>query len=267
MTGMMAGKAGLIVGVANQRSIAWGIAQTLRNQGATIGLTYANPQIEKQLRGLAPRLGVEFLAPCDVRDDDQVKAACDAFAERHGGIDFIVHAVAFAPGDELANGFINTSRAAFELTMDVSAYSLVSLCRHARPHFKPGAGVLSLSYLGSERVCVGYNLMGVAKAALESAARYLAADLGADGVRVNVISAGPVRTLAALGLPNFREMLEKRASQSPLPYNVSLEDIGNSALFLLSDMSRSTTGSVVWVDAGYNIMGSWSEADARAGAA
>lgn len=262
MTGLMAGKAGLVVGVANHRSIAWGIAQTLHAAGAEVGLTYANPQIEKQLKGLAPRVGASFLAPCDVRDDGQVKAACDAFAERHGRIDFIVHAVAYAPGDELANGFINTSRDAFGLALDVSAYSLVSLCKHARPHFRPGSSVLSLSYLGSDRVCVGYNLMGVAKAALEATSRYLAADLGPDGVRVNVISSGPVRTLAALGLPNFREMLDKRANQSPLPRNVTLEDIGNSALFLLSNLSSATTGSVVWVDSGYNIMGSWSEEQA-----
>jgi enoyl-[acyl-carrier protein] reductase I len=263
----MENKVGLIIGVANQRSIAWGIAQTLRGQAAEVGFTYPNPQIQKQLGALTRDSGSTFLWPCDVRNDEQIKAACDAFGARYGRIDFLVHAVAFADSKELGAGFINTSRAAFQLTLDVSAYSLVSLCRHARPYFRPGSSVLTLSYLGSERVCVGYNLMGVAKAALEASCRYLAGDLGLQGVRVNVISAGPVRTPAALGLPNFREMLDKRASQCPLRHNVSTEDIGNSALFLLSDLSRSTTGSVVWVDAGYNIMGSWSEADAKAGAA
>jgi enoyl-[acyl-carrier protein] reductase I len=264
MEPLMAGKTGLIVGVANHRSIAWGIAQTLHRHGATVGFTYANATIRKQLVGLSKHVGATFLAECDVRNDEHIKAACAAFAEQYGQIDFLVHSVAFADTQELDAGLVNTSREAFRLSMDVSAYSLIALCRHARPYLRRGGSVVTLSYLGSQRVCVGYNLMGVAKAALEAASRYLADDLGADGVRVNVISAGPIRTLAAFGLPDFREMLEKRAGQSPLRQNVTTDDVGNAALFLLSGLSGATTGSTLWVDAGYNVMGSWREAAAPA---
>lgn len=260
--GVMTGKAGLVIGVANQQSIAWAIAEKLAGEGASVGLTYAAPNLERRVRGLSARLGAETALPCDVNDDAAIDAACARMAEAHGGIDFIVHAVAYAPGAELAAGVIGTSRRGFLDTMEVSAYSLVALARGALPYFRPGASMLTLTYIGSDRVCSGYNVMGVAKAALESICRYLATDLGRHGVRVNAISAGPIRTSAAIGLPNFQEMLAKRASQSPIRRNVTHADVANSALFLLSDQSGGTTGSVVWVDGGYNIMGTWADAEA-----
>lgn len=258
--GVMTGKAGLVIGVANQSSIAWAITERLAAEGAHVGLTFAAPNLERRVRGLAARLGIQMVMPCNVNEDAEIDAACAELARVHGGIDFVVHAVAFAPGDELAAGVIGTSRAGFLDTMEVSAYSLVALARGARPFFRPGASMLTLTYIGSDRVCSGYNVMGVAKAALEAICRYLATDLGPEGVRVNAISAGPIRTSAAIGLPNFQEMLAKRASQSPTQRNVTQEDVANTAVFLLGDHSRGTTGSVVWVDGGYNIMGTWADA-------
>lgn len=259
--GLMTGKAGMVIGVANQSSIAWAIAQKLAAEGANVGLTYAADNLKRRVEGLSAQIGSQIVVPCDVNDDAAVDAACARMARVHDGIDFIVHAVAYAPSQELAAGLIGTSRTGFLHTMEVSAYSLVALARGARPYFRPGASVLTLTYLGSDRVCSGYNVMGVAKAALEATCRYLAADLGPEGVRVNAISAGPIRTSAAIGLPNFQEMLAKRASQSPIRRNVTHVDVANSAVFLLSDQSAGTTGSVVWVDGGYNIMGTWAEAE------
>lgn len=261
--GMMSGKAGLVIGVANQSSIAWAIAERLAAEGAEVGVTYAAENLKRRVEGLSARVGSKVVVPCDVKDDAAIDAACAKMAEVHGGIDFIVHAVAFASGSELAAGVIGTTRAGFLNTMEVSTYSLVALARGARPYFRPGASIVTLTYIGSDRVCSGYNVMGVAKAALEAACRYLATDLGPEGVRVNAISAGPIRTSAAIGLPNFQEMLAKRAHQSPIRRNVTHLDVANTALYLLSDQSAGTTGSVVWVDGGYNIMGTWADGEAQ----
>jgi enoyl-[acyl-carrier protein] reductase I len=258
MGNLMAGKKGLVTGVVNHRSIAWGIAKMLCDEGAEVGFTYRREK--KWVDKLAKTVGAEFIYPCDVQDEEQIKAVCEAFAQQHGGIDFIIHAAAFADGEELAGGVINTSREGFLQALEISAYSVIPFARYARPYFREGASILSLSYLGSSRVCAGYNVLGVAKAALEATCRYLANDLGGDGVRVNVISAGPIRTLAAFGLPNFREMVEKRAAQSPLKRNVTQDDVAKAALYLCSDLASGTTGEVLYVDGGYNIMGTWSEA-------
>jgi len=258
--GLLTGKKGIITGVVNHRSIAWAIAKLFSEEGAEIGFTYANEG--KWINKLAKSIDSSFIRECDVRDEEQVKNVCEEFSKEYGQIDFLVHAIAYADGNELANGVINTSKKGFLDTLEISTYSLISLCRYAQPYFAPGASVITLSYLGAERVCAGYNVMGIAKSALESTTKYLAVDLGKDKVRVNVISAGPIKTLAAYGLPNFVEMLEKRASQSPLQCNVTHEDVAKSALYFASNLSSGTTGEVVYVDAGYNIMGTWSELDA-----
>ena len=261
---LMAGKRGIVTGVVNHRSIAWSIAEQLAEQGAEVGFTYRRESTRRWVEKLAASVGATFVQPCDVQDEDQIRAVCDHFGAQFGGIDFIVHGTAHADSDELAAGVVNTSRAGFLHALEVSAYSIIPLCRYARPHLNPGASVVSLSYLGSTRVAAGYNVMGIAKAALESTCRYLAAELGPEGVRVNVVSAGPVRTLAAYGLPNFREMVERRAQLSPLRRDVDQSDVGRAALFLLSDLSSATTGEVLHVDAGYNVMATWAAEDAEA---
>lgn len=260
---MMQGKSGIVVGVANQHSIAWAIAERLHREGARVALTYANDSLQRRLEGLGKRIDAPCIVPCDVCDDGQLASAISSCAESLGGVDFIVHAVAFAPEKDLKAKVVGTSREGFHTTMDISVYSLIGLVQAARPHLRPGASVLTLSYLGAERVCAGYNIMGVAKAALEATCRYLAADLGSDGIRVNAISSGPIRTSAAIGLPNFQEMLAKRAHQSPLGKNVDHSDVANTAAFLLSDLSGGTTGTVLHVDGGYHVMGTWAEAAAE----
>ncbi|EFM11528.1 short-chain dehydrogenase/reductase SDR [Paenibacillus curdlanolyticus YK9] len=259
MRKLLEGKKGIVTGVVNHRSIAWEIARHLAEEGAEIGFTYRRER--KWVEKLAGSIGADFIEPCDVQDDQQIRQVCDKFAERFGGIDFIVHAAAYADGEELQAGVINTSRDGFLRTLDVTAYSIVPFCHYARPYFRPGASVLALSYLGSNRVCAGYNVLGIAKSALETTCKYLAADLGPEQVRVNVISAGPIRTLAAFGLPNFKEMVEKRANQSPLRRNVTQEDVAKAALYLMSDLASGTTGEVMYVDAGYNIMGTWADSE------
>jgi len=259
--GLMQGKSGVVVGVANQHSIAWAIAERLHKEGARVALTYANEGLRRRVEGLSKRIESPLVVPCDVTDDAQLASAMAAAAAAlDGGLDFVVHAVAFAPERDLKAKVVGTSRQGFHTTMDISVYSFIGLVQAAAPYLRPNAGALTLSYLGAERVCVGYNIMGVAKAALEASCRYLAADLGPRGIRVNAISSGPIRTSAAIGLPNFQEMLAKRADQSPLGRNVDQGDVANSAAFLLSDLSRSTTGTVLHVDGGYNVMGTWTEA-------
>lgn len=257
--GLMNGKVGVVVGVANQHSIAWAIAETLQAEGARVALTYANEGLRRRVEGLGKRIDTPYTVACDVSDDDALDSGMAACAAALGGLDFVVHAVAFAPEADLKAKVVGTTRAGFQTTMDVSVYSFIGLVKAARPYLRPHAAILTLSYLGAERVCVGYNIMGVAKAALEATCRYLAADLGARGIRVNAISSGPIRTSAAIGLPNFQEMLAKRADQSPLGRNVDQRDVARSALFLLSDMSQGTTGTVLHVDGGYHVMGTWSE--------
>lgn len=255
MAGLMEGKKGIILGLANKMSIGWGIAQQLHDQGATIGFSYVNDAIEKRMRPLAESLGSDYIEKCDVTDDAEITSFVKGFGEKYGHIDFIVHSLAFADRNDLQNGFINTSRDGFKLAMDVSAYSKIAICREALPYMSEGSTVISLTYLGATKVVENYDVMGVAKAALESITRYLAYDLGDKGIRVNTISAGPIKTLAASGVPNLKTMLRQFAAHSPLKRNVTIEDVGKTALYLLSDLSSGVTGEVHFVDAGFETVG------------
>lgn len=249
------GKRALIFGVANDHSIAWGIARALRREGAEIALSYGAPNLERRVRPLAEEVGARVVVPCDVSRDDEIDAAFARVTEAWSGIDILVHAVAFAQRDDLKNPFIETSREGFRVALDISAYSLVALARAARPHMEPGGSILTLSYFGAEKVLPNYNVMGVAKAALEASVRYLAWDLGPHGVRVNAISAGPIRTLSSAGVSGFKDMMRHHAERAPLRQNVSLDDVGNAAVYLCSDLGSGVTGEVLHVDAGYNIVG------------
>ncbi|MBI1815809.1 MAG: enoyl-ACP reductase [Deltaproteobacteria bacterium] len=253
---LLDGKKAVILGVANDHSIAWAIAQAFAREGAELALTYAGEAIEKRVRPLAASLGVETVLPCDVTSDEQIGAAFDVLGTQWGGLDIVVHAVAFAQRDDLKGRFIETSRDGFRLALDVSAYSLVAIARAAEPLLARHHGsMLTLSYFGAEKVVAGYNVMGVAKAALEACVRYLAWDLGATGVRVNAISAGPIRTLSAAGIAGFRTMLHHHEERAPLHRNVSADEVARAALFLCSDLGVGVTGEVTHVDAGYNIVG------------
>jgi enoyl-[acyl-carrier protein] reductase I len=253
--GLLEGKTALIFGVANERSIAWGIAQAFHQHGARIGLSYAGEALERRVRPLAGSLGCTFVAPCDVAQDDQIREVAGQAAAAFGEIDILVHAVAFANRDELTGPYYNTSRAGFHLAMDVSVYSFTALAQAFQPILRPGGSLLTLTYYGSEKVAPHYNVMGVAKAALEASVRYLAYDLGRQGVRVNAVSAGPIRTLAAAGVSGFKSMYRQFAEVAPMHQNVTIEDVGGAAVFLCSDLAAKTTGQVVFVDSGYNIMG------------
>ncbi len=253
--GLMDGKRGLILGVANDHSIAWGIARALHREGATLGFTYAGEALERRVRPLAESLGAPLIAPCDVTRDEEIAALMERAREVFGQIDALVHAIAFANKDELNGPYLRTTREGFHLAMDVSVYSLTALLRAAEPLLAPGASILTLTYHGARQVIPNYNVMGVAKAALEASVRYLAADLGPRGARVNAISAGPIRTLAASGIAGFRAMHRTFAAQAPLRRNVTIDDVGDAALWLCSDLSRAVTGEVLYVDAGFNIMG------------
>ncbi len=253
---LMEGRRGLVFGVANQRSIAWGITQALHEHGASVGLNYVNERMERMVRPLAEQIGAPLCAPCDVTDDAQIDAFFEQAAEVfEGRLDFVVHSLAFARRDELTGDFVDTSRDGFALALDVSAYSLVGLMRRAVPLMAGGGSVVALTYYGAEKVVSNYNVMGPAKAALEASVRYLAAGLGEQQVRVNAISAGPVKTLAAAGIPGFRTMLKESATRTPLKRNVTQAEIADAALFLLSEMGRAVTGEVLHVDAGYHVMG------------
>jgi len=244
--GLLDGKAALIFGVANDHSIAWGIARALHDEGAEVGFSSVESLIEKRVRPLATSIGSTFVEPCDVQDDEQIKAVFAKWAETHESLDILVHALAFAKREDLEGGFTSTSREGFALALDVSAYSLVALTREARPLLRSGSSVMTLTY---------YGVMGVAKAALEASVRYLAADLGPDGVRVNAISAGPVRTLAAAGIAGFKKMYGSFADAAPLRANITPEDVGKTAVYLASDLSSAVTGEVIYVDGGFNILG------------
>lgn len=252
---LLEGKKALVFGVANQRSIAWGITQALHREGAEIGLSYGIPQLAKRVMPLAESLGIDFVEMCDVSKDDEIAAVFARARERFGTIDILIHAVAYAKQDDLTGRFVNTSRDGFALAMDISAYSLVALTQAALPLMPNGGSVLTLTYYGAEKVVPHYNVMGVAKAALEASVRYLAADLGPAGVRVNAISAGPIKTLAAAGIAGFRKMLSYTEERAPLRRNVDQDEVGNAALWLCSDWGSGITGEVVYVDAGYNILG------------
>jgi len=253
---LLQGKKGVVVGVANKRSIAWGIAQAAAREGARLAFTYQGERLKENVEELAKPIEGSILLPLDVTKDDDIKAMAETLKKEFGEVDFLVHAVAFAKREELDGNFVDTSRDGYALAQDVSAYSLVALTRALLPLMEGRqASVITLSYLGGERVIPNYNIMGVAKAALEMSVRYLAADLGPKGVRVNAISAGPVKTLAAAGIHGFSKMLGQVSRVAPLRRNVTQEEIGDAGVFLLSSMSRGVTGEVIHVDCGYHVIG------------
>jgi enoyl-[acyl-carrier protein] reductase I len=252
---LLEGKKALVFGVVNERSIAYGIAKALSDQGARLALGYAAEPIRKRIEPIAAKLGADFVFQCNVSDDAAIDQAAQTVRDAWGTLDCLVHSIAYANREDLAGRFIDTSREGFRVALDVSAYSLVALCRAFEPLFAPGASIMTMSYYGAGRVVANYNAMGVAKSALEASVRYLAVDLGQRGVRINAISAGPVKTMAASAISGFRSILETIENRAPLRRNISLEDIGRAALYLASDLSSGTTGEVIFVDCGYNIMG------------
>ena len=252
---LLQGKTALIFGVANDRSIAWGITKAFHEQGATIGLSYAGEAIEKRIKPLAASIGCTFVESCDVASDEQIAAVAKKAGDVFGQVDILVHSIGFANREELTGKYYNTSRAGFHLAMDISVYSFTALAHAFQPLMKPGGSLLTLTYYGSEKVAPNYNVMGVAKAALEASVRYLANDFGPEGIRVNAISAGPIRTLAAAGVSGFKDMYRSFTDSAPLRQGVTPEDCGQTAVYLCSDMASKTTGQVVYVDSGYNIMG------------
>ncbi|MDX2197590.1 MAG: enoyl-ACP reductase [Phycisphaerae bacterium] len=254
---LMAGKKGLIFGVANDRSLAWYIAEKLHAEGARMGFTHLpNEKMEKRVRKLVEPINATMIAPCDVQNDEQIRAVFHQARETMGELDFVLHAVAFANTEALYNPFYKTKRADFLQAMDISAYSLVALCQQGVEFMKPGAAVLSLTYFGSVKVIPSYNVMGVCKAALESSTRYLAAELGREKqIRVNSLSAGPCRTLSSAGISGFQQMLDHYPTKAPLARNIESDEVGKSGLYLLSDLSSGVTGEIHYVDAGYNVIG------------
>jgi enoyl-[acyl-carrier protein] reductase I len=246
----------LVFGLANERSIAWGITQAMHAHGAKFVFTYAGDAMEKRVRPLAESLGAELILPCDVSDDAQLDAVFEQVGRLEGGLHTVVHSVAFAPREDLEGRFRDTSRDGFRIALDVSAYSLIAIARRAAPLLAPARGsIVTLTYYGAEKVVENYNVMGVAKAALEASLRYLAADLGPDGVRINGISAGAIKTLASSGVKGFRSILGVIEERAPLRRNVTQDEVGRTALFLCSELASGITGEVVHVDAGYNILG------------
>ena len=254
--GLLAGKRAAIFGVANDRSIAWAISEALHAEGAELAFTFAGEVLEKRVRPLAEGIGSKIILPCDVTKDEEIEKVFSTLKQEWGALDIMIHAIAFARKEDLANPYVQTSRHGFHLAMDVSAYSMVALARHAAPLMEGGGGsMLTKTYMGSERVIPNYNVMGVAKAALEASVRYLAHDLGPKGIRVNAISAGPIRTLAASGIADFKEMLHHVGERAPLKRNIDAAEVGKTALFLCSEWGSAITGEVLHVDAGYSIMG------------
>jgi len=253
--GLLEGKNALVFGVANDHSIAWGIAKALHDEGAAVGFSSIESLIDKRVRPLAASIGSTFVEPCDVQSDADIERVFARWGETTDRLDILVHALAFAKREDLSGGFIDTSRDGFALAMDVSAYSLVALAHGARPYLRAGSSLLTLTYYGAEKVVANYNVMGVAKAALEASVRYLASDLGPDGIRVNAISAGPIRTLAASGIAGFKRMYGAFDEVAPLRSNISIEDVGRTAVYLASDLSSAVTGEVIYVDGGFNILG------------
>jgi len=252
---LMAGKRGVVFGVANNRSIAWGITKACRDHGADIALTYQGDAIKKRVEPLAAEIGSKLVLPCDVTDERSVEAVFKALSDAWGTIDFLVHAVAFSDKEELDGRYVDTSKDNFVQTLLVSCYSFTALAKRAEKLMRHGGSLLTLSYYGAEKVMPHYNVMGVAKAALEASVRYLAADLGKENIRVNAISAGPIKTLAASGIADFRYILKWNEYNSPLRRTVSIEDVGGGALYLLSDLGRGVTGEILHVDAGYHVVG------------
>lgn len=257
--GLLTGKKALIVGVANDHSIAWGIAQALHREGASLGFNYLNEALERRVRPLAESVAADFIVPCDVADDAQIEAMMQQARAHWGQLDILIHGVAYANKDELGGSFLRTSREGFRVALDISAYSLTALLKAADGLLAPGASALTLTYHGSTKVIPNYNVMGVAKAALEASVRYLAADLGPRNIRVNAISAGPIRTLSASGISNFRARHTEARDAAPLRRNVTIDEVGNAALWLCSDLGAAVTGQIIYVDAGVSIMGATPE--------
>lgn len=252
---LMAGKKGLIMGVANDKSIAWGIAQKIAEQGGEVAFTYQAESLERRVKPLAESIHSDLLLQCDVTDSQSLEDTFKKLSDEWGQLDFVVHAIAFSDKDELKGKYLNTSLENFLNTMHVSCFSFTDVCKQASQYMSNGGSLLTLSYLGANRVIPHYNVMGVAKAALEASVRYLAADLGEHDIRVNAISAGPIKTLAAAGIGDFRKIMKWNELNAPLEKGITLEDVGNSGLYLLSDLSKATTGEIHYVDCGYNNIG------------
>jgi enoyl-[acyl-carrier protein] reductase I len=255
MTGLMKGKKGLIMGVANDRSIAWGIAKEAADHGAELAFTYQGEALERRVRPLADQVGSSIVLPCDVTDESSIDDVFAVLKEKWGQVDFVVHAIAFSDKNELDGLYLDTTRANFTRTMDISVYSFTAVAQRAVPLMTNGGSLLTLTYYGAEQVMPHYNVMGVAKAALEASVRYLANDLGARDIRVNAISAGPIKTLAASGIGDFRHILKWNELNAPLRRNVTTEDVGRSGLYLLSDLASGVTGEILHVDSGYHTVG------------
>jgi enoyl-[acyl-carrier protein] reductase I len=252
---LMRGKRGLVMGVANDRSIAWGISKALSDHGAELGFTFQGEALEKRVRPLADSIGAKMVLPCDVTDAASIDSTFDTIEKEWGGLDFVVHAIAYSDKDELKGRYVDTSPENFAMTMNISCYSFTAICKRAVPLMKNGGSLLTLTYAGAERVVPHYNVMGVAKAALEASVRYLAVDLGGENIRVNAISAGPIKTLAASGIGDFRYILKWNELNSPLKRNSTIEDVGGAGLYLLSYLSSGVTGEVHHVDSGYHVVG------------
>jgi enoyl-[acyl-carrier protein] reductase I len=255
MPNIMEGRTAVVFGVANKRSIAWGIAQQLQQAGARLAITYQNERLAQEAKDLIAALPGAEAFQCDVSTDQEIASLFDRLKDRYGKLDVLVHSVAYAPADELKNDFLQTTREGFRIAHDVSVYSLIALARAAAPLMTDGGSILTLTYYGSEKVVPRYNVMGVAKAALEATVRYLANDLGPKKIRVNAISAGPIKTLAARGISGLSDMLKAHADRAPLKRNIEVEEVGKAALFLASDLATGVTGETIYVDCGYNIMG------------
>ena len=255
MGGIMAGRRGLIMGLANDRSLAWGIAKALRDQGAELAFSYQGEALEKRVRPLAAELGSDLLVDCDVSDMAALDRTFEELKKRWDSLDFVVHAIGFSDKNELRGKFVDTSLDNFLLTMNISVYSFVAVAQRAKAMMKEGGALLTLSYYGAEKVIPHYNVMGLAKSALETSVKYLAADLGPEGIRVNAISAGPIKTLAASGIGDFRYIMKWNEYNAPLRRNVTIEDVGGAGLYLCSDLASGVTGEIHHVDAGYNVIG------------
>ncbi|WP_303977928.1 enoyl-ACP reductase FabI [Dongia mobilis] len=253
--GLMAGKRGLVMGVANDRSIAWGIAKAVAAQGGELAFTYQGEALERRVKPLATSINADIVVPCDVTDEASIDATFATLKERWGSLDFVIHAVAFSDKEELKGKYVDTTRGNFLRTLDISCFSFTAVAARAQALMNNGGSLVTLTYLGAERVMPHYNVMGVAKAALECSVRYLAADLGDRGIRVNAISAGPIKTLAASGIGDFRQILRWNELNAPMVRNVTIEDVGGAGLYFVSDLSRGVTGEIHHVDSGYNVVG------------
>ncbi|MBK8160391.1 MAG: enoyl-ACP reductase FabI [Rhodospirillaceae bacterium] len=253
--GLMAGKRGLVMGVANDRSIAWGIAKAVAAQGGELAFTYQGEALERRVKPLATSINADIVVPCDVTDEASIDATFATLKERWGSLDFVIHAVAFSDKEELKGKYVDTTRGNFLRTLDISCFSFTAVAARAQALMTNGGSLVTLTYLGAERVMPHYNVMGVAKAALECSVRYLAADLGDRGIRVNAISAGPIKTLAASGIGDFRQILRWNELNAPMVRNVTIEDVGGAGLYFVSDLSKGVTGEIHHVDSGYNVVG------------